>query len=168
MTVLKPLPQKCDDPCPTPTKVVMVPKLPTTVCNPCPVEVSDRPSLLPTITTETVIVDIYPDIVKELFTEFDCETNPAFQTYFAPILTGRAPSGKLGVAYYFKYRVTHGLGPYTYKIKSGDLPEGLIFNEVTSEITGIPTVPGRFNYFVTVVDSTKHSNTISCYIVIEA
>ena len=64
------LPNLCE-PCPVPDPVVLVPKLPDTLC-PCPVE-PERPSLLPTVRTETIVTDCLKAALEAMATKFYCD-----------------------------------------------------------------------------------------------
>ncbi|MCD4656803.1 MAG: putative Ig domain-containing protein, partial [Planctomycetes bacterium] len=50
-------------------------------------------------------------------------------------------------------QITGGLGPYTFSIILGDLPEGLTLNASTGEISGKPHYLGTENFTVEVADS---------------
>jgi len=56
-------------------------------------------------------------------------------------LTPLPPNGANGVPYNFQIVVTGGVTPLTYKLNSGNLPEGLTLNS-TGSIVGRPTGPG--------------------------
>jgi hypothetical protein len=46
------------------------------------------------------------------------------------------------------------VGPVTYAVTSGALPDGLAINDSTGALTGTPTVPDTFTFTVTATDST--------------
>ncbi len=54
-----------------------------------------------------------------------------------------------------------GVGPYTYSISSGSLPNGRTLNASTGVISGTPTLLGHFSFVVTVVDSNQNTQTQS-------
>ena len=68
------------------------------------------------------------------------------------VISGDAPNGDIGVAYSFTYTATGGLAPYTFT-KNGNLPPGLSFNTSTGTISGTPTLPGTYPFYVYVNDS---------------
>lgn len=70
----------------------------------------------------------------------------------SPILSGNAPSTVAGSEYSYTYETTSGTAPYTYSIVVGSLPPGLSINANTSEISGIPTTNGTYEYTVRVTD----------------
>ncbi len=61
------------EPCKEQAPFVPVAKLPETLCpNPCPVPV-ERPSLLPTIRTETIVTSCLRDAIHAMATQFYCD-----------------------------------------------------------------------------------------------
>jgi len=58
------------------------------------------------------------------------------------ITTEELPVGQIGSEYSGQLEVKGGEGPYNWSIASGQLPEGLILNELTGQISGIPTEVG--------------------------
>lgn len=68
------------------------------------------------------------------------------------VISGHAPDGEVGTAYTFTYTVSGGLAPYKFT-KNGNLPPGLSFNTSTGTISGTPTLPGTYPFYVYVNDS---------------
>lgn len=67
------LPDLCV-PCEEPAPFVPVAKLPAVLCAPCPVE-PERPSILPTITTQEVVTDCLKDALRAMAMNFYCDLN---------------------------------------------------------------------------------------------
>ena len=76
-------------------------------------------------------------------------------------------AGQVGVAYSGKLSATGGTGSYTFKVTSG-MPPGLTLNASTGAITGTPTTAGTYSLVTVVTDSTGHSDTATCPIVVSA
>ncbi|SOB90269.1 putative Ig domain-containing protein [Ureibacillus xyleni] len=51
-------------------------------------------------------------------------------------------------------KTSGGLGPVTYQVTTGILPNGLTLNPFTGAITGKPTVTGAYNFTITATDSS--------------
>jgi hypothetical protein len=66
----------------------------------------------------------------------------------------------------FIYSITAsgGTAPYTYRVASGYLPDGLLLNATTGQITGTPTTAGTFNFGYTVTDSANATKTVDAQI----
>lgn len=69
------------------------------------------------------------------------------------------PTGTVGTAYSQTITASGGDGgpTYTYNIITGNLPNGLSFNDNTGALTGTPTEGGTFSFEVTASDT--HGNT---------
>lgn len=63
-------------------------------------------------------------------------------------------AGQLGVNYSQLLSQTGGIGAITWSVSSGSLPPGLMLNQGTGLLSGIPTVPGNFSFTVRATDST--------------
>ena len=58
----------------------------------------------------------------------------------------------LGLAYSQPLASSGGVAPYTYSVSAGAVPDGLLLNTATGEISGTATVAGIFNFDITSVD----------------
>jgi large repetitive protein len=66
------------------------------------------------------------------------------------------PQGVVGQPYpKFAFEVAAGGGcpPYTYHLQSGNFPPGLTLGTNDGSVTGIPTVPGEFSFWLQALDS---------------
>jgi subtilisin-like proprotein convertase family protein len=78
------------------------------------------------------------------------------------------PDGIVGTAYDQTVFGVDGIGPYTFAITFGSLPDGLTLNPTTGQVSGTPTTAGVFRYDITATDSNGCSGlrgyiqTISC------
>jgi hypothetical protein len=70
-------------------------------------------------------------------------------TLFSPpvITTGALPNGTIGEAYSAIFEAD-GIKPVTWSLHSGILPNGLVLDEQTGEISGIPTKDSVFQFAV--------------------
>jgi hypothetical protein len=74
-----------------------------------------------------------------------------------PIITvnpATLPNGSVGSAYNQIVSGSGGTGPYTFAVSSGALPTGLVLNNVSGAITGVPTTAATFNFTITATDAT--------------
>jgi hypothetical protein len=65
----------------------------------------------------------------------------------------------LGTAFNYQPSATGGVGPYSWSLTSGSLPNGLSLNSSTGAITGAPTQTGAFTAGLTVRDQVGQSVT---------
>lgn len=83
------------------------------------------------------------------------------------IITTSLPGGINGAAYSATLSAGGGDGNYTWKIVSGDLPEGLNLDTGTGEISGDPATGGSFD-FTTEVSSAGTTDSKNLNIIIES
>ncbi len=62
------------------------------------------------------------------------------------------PDGDVGVSYSGEITVTGGSSPFTWDI-TGNLPEGLILDTKTGVVSGLPLVPGIYDFSASVSDA---------------
>jgi hypothetical protein len=67
-------------------------------------------------------------------------------------IEGKAKAGKVGRDYRASFKTKGGLGPLTWSITSGALPDGLSFDSCAGVISGIPSEAGEFPLTVQVTD----------------
>ena len=86
------------------------------------------------------------------------------------IVTSALPSGSAGVAYLEGVGATGGTPPYTWSLKSGNLPTGLTMQSSSGVISGTPTAQGSSTFTVSAQDSspTKQSQSATLALVIGA
>lgn len=77
-----------------------------------------------------------------------------------------APDGELAVVYSWTPVTIGGVGPYTYAITAGALPDGLTLDADTGEVSGTPSVDDIFAFTITVTDSLGETATLATTITI--
>ena len=65
------------------------------------------------------------------------------------------PAATAGTPYTFTIAAAGGQQPYSYRISSGALPDGLTLNASNGVVSGTPSVDGTFNFTVEVTDAAK-------------
>lgn len=65
--------------------------------------------------------------------------------------------GYLGRPYLAVFKADRGVAPYGWRLISGHLPKGLKFDGTKGEITGKPDQAGKFEFTISVTDSTGSS-----------
>ncbi len=75
------------------------------------------------------------------------------------------PNGSIGASYSQTMTASGGTAPYTFSF-SGALPNGLILNPATGELSGNPTATGSFNFSVTATDANSCTGSRSYTVVI--
>jgi len=103
----------------------------------------------------------------------DSEANTATKEFFwhvsgeLAIVTGAIPDGGKDEAYSFSLTAEGGLPPYTWRIKSGTLPDGLSFDPSTGTIHGTPTQRQTYSFTVEANDSDSPAQTAEATFIIE-
>jgi hypothetical protein len=82
------------------------------------------------------------------------------------IQCGSPPSGTVGVPYSHTFPSGGGIAPLTFSITAGNLPNGLVLNASTGQVTGTPITAGTSAFTVTVNDSQGGSASVACSITI--
>jgi Putative Ig domain len=75
-------------------------------------------------------------------------TNPAITTAL-----GALAGGQVGSTYNVTVVTSGGVSPYTWTVKSGNLPTGLTLGASSGAISGTPTASGNFTFTLQVTDS---------------
>jgi len=81
----------------------------------------------------------------------------AAATQSLQITTANLPSGQQQVAYQASLSSSGGTAPYSWSIKSGALPVGLILSGTSGAISGTPSQTGTSSFAVGVSDAAGHS-----------
>jgi hypothetical protein len=76
------------------------------------------------------------------------------------ITNTQLPNGTNGTGYVAALTVTGGLAPYTWSVKSGNLPNGLTLLS-GGTISGTPSVAGNFSFTIQVQDSSSSPESAS-------
>ncbi len=63
------------------------------------------------------------------------------------------PAGQVGRPYSFALQAKDGLAPYQWYVYKGYLPDGLLLDPSTGQITGIPRKPGHYTFRIEVKDN---------------
>ncbi len=64
------------------------------------------------------------------------------------------PAGKVNTSFNYQFKPWGGVAPFTWKIASGQLPNGLTLDTATGAVHGTPTKSGSFTFSVRVTDSS--------------
>src|SRR5262245_12336583 len=81
-----------------------------------------------------------------------CLSNSSFAQL--TITTTTLADGHVGPAYTAQLTSSGGVAPYTWSIVAGSLPGGLSLTAGSGQISGNPTISGKFDFKVRVTDST--------------
>lgn len=68
-------------------------------------------------------------------------------------VSGTLPSATVGSIYSAKLTVKGGTAPYTFALKSGQLPEGVVLGDTSGTFSGTPTAAGAYSFSIDVSDS---------------
>ncbi len=102
----------------------------------------------PTTYSFTLYASSLGNIPQTLERTFTITVNPP------PVISGPAPAAISGSAYSSAFTAIRGTPPYTFSIIAGSLPPGLALNAATGALTGVPTLPGTYNFTGRVTDSS--------------
>jgi hypothetical protein len=87
----------------------------------------------------------------------------------APSITSDAlPGGEVGVAYDASPSVTGGTGTFTWTVSDGTLPDGLVLDPTTGEVSGTPTGAGTSSFTLVATDGDSQQATQSESVTIDA
>ncbi len=75
------------------------------------------------------------------------------------VVTESLVFGEVDIIYARRVEAADGVGNYTWSISNSKLPEGLVINANTGEITGYPKIAGTFEFTVMVTDSIGGTGT---------
>jgi len=102
-----------------------------------------------------IVLNDDSDPMQSTSKEFTIEINAADL-----IITSMSlPSVVVGEEYSYSFKAEGGILPYNWTIDSGEMPEGLIYNNLEGTITGIPTIVGTRIFTVQVADSDDPQQT---------
>jgi subtilisin family serine protease len=73
------------------------------------------------------------------------------------VTTASLPAGAIATPYSQALSATGGVNPLRWTIAAGKLPGGLILNETTGELSGIPGAAGTFSITVQVADANAYA-----------
>jgi len=79
--------------------------------------------------------------------------------YGMNIVTTDLPSASQFTAYAETLSAKGGTAPYTWVLKSGNLPNGLQLDPLTGVISGVPAVADSFDFTIKVIDSSSPNKT---------
>jgi len=95
--------------------------------------------------------------------------NPTGPTTTPPAsltISSTLPSATVGSTYSATLSVSGGTAPYTFSLKSGTLPGGLLLASTTGTVSGTPTATGNFSFAILVSDSKEISKQQSLQITV--
>lgn len=78
---------------------------------------------------------------------------PVIACPFVSVNPATLPNGEVGAAYNQTVTGSGGTAPYTFAVTSGALPNGLLLNAATGDITGSPLTAGTFHFTITATDA---------------
>ena len=77
-------------------------------------------------------------------------------------------TGVLNQQFAYTLTASGGTTPYAWSVASGYLPDGLVMNATTGQISGTPTSEGNFNFSYAVKDAANATLTVAAQIQISA
>jgi hypothetical protein len=80
--------------------------------------------------------------------------------------TATPPKSEVGVPFEAALKASGGSGTYTWALAGGSLPTGVNFDTSTGQISGSPSVPGRFAFSVSATDSEGRVTTFDATLVV--
>ena len=87
---------------------------------------------------------------------------------FITVNPASLPNGVVGSPYSETVTGSGGAAPYTFAVTSGALPNGIVLDGVTGDLTGSPTTPGTFTFTITATDANGCQGNRAYTIVIAA
>jgi hypothetical protein len=78
------------------------------------------------------------------------------------------PSGQFGLPYSATVSASGGNAPYSFYVTSGALPDGLVLDPDTGEISGTPTSEADFDFEITAMDAYEATGSRHYYLTIAA
>ncbi|MES2736436.1 MAG: SdrD B-like domain-containing protein [Verrucomicrobiota bacterium] len=91
-----------------------------------------------------------------------CSGSQTVRLVVCPVITlapSSLASGTLGTNYSATVTASSGTPPYAFSVSSGSLPAGLVLNEETGAISGLPTTAGTSSVTLRAVDASGCSGT---------
>ena len=76
--------------------------------------------------------------------------------------------GAVGTTYTDTIVASGGIGPYSFAVTSGSLPDDLALDPDTGEVSGTPSAAGTFNFTVTATDANEATAARAFTVVIAA
>jgi hypothetical protein len=68
------------------------------------------------------------------------------------------PDGEVGQPFSYQFLGEEGCPPsYHFMLDSGYLPPGLVLGRETGRLTGVPTIPGDYHFFIELTDDCGHT-----------
>jgi M6 family metalloprotease-like protein len=77
-------------------------------------------------------------------------------------------NGWVGVSYDMPLEAINGTEPYVWSLGTGSLPDGLVMDPATGEITGTPTKAGSYTFDVILTDAAGLATTNTASILVKA
>lgn len=111
------------------------------------------------IVSMTRLADLKVEIEAVAYPERYYETSNTLM-----LATSSLIDGQEGTAYTQSLAAAGGVGPYSYAVTDGSLPDGLTLSSAT--ISGTPSTPGTYSFDITVTDSGGRSATMAYTITI--